>query len=189
MTTTNAENLNVSDIFKKYRSQLKSYITKRVLSKEDGEDILQNVFYQLSKVDLLENPIEQISSWLYSVTRNQIIDRSRKQKEVAMPYISSGDKDDMFLTELTETLLFDNDASPENEYLRSLIWEELELALKDLPAEQREVFELTELEGFSFKEIAAASGVAVNTLISRKHYAVLHLRECLKHLYTELLEE
>ncbi|WP_165020683.1 RNA polymerase sigma factor [Dysgonomonas sp. ZJ279] len=189
MTTTNAESLNVSDIFKKYRSQLKSYINKRVLSKEDGEDILQNVFYQLSKVDMLENPIEQISSWLYSVTRNQIVDRSRKQKEVAMPYINSGSDNDSFLTEITETLLFDKDASPENEYLRSLVWKELELALNDLPVEQREIFELTELEGFSFKEISAVSGVAVNTLISRKRYAVLHLRECLRHLYTELLED
>ncbi|GAB6010786.1 RNA polymerase sigma factor [Viscerimonas tarda] len=177
---------NVSDIFKKYRGQLKGYIAKHVISKEDGEDILQNVFYRLAKIDLIENPIEQMSSWLYSVAHNLIVDNSRKRKEEAMPVIANEDEDGRFLAEVTD-LLFDNDNSPEMEYMRSLVWDELETALSELPAEQRNVFELTELEGFSFKEIAEATGITVNTLISRKRYAVLHLRERLKDLYEELI--
>ncbi|NDV94893.1 RNA polymerase sigma factor [Dysgonomonas sp. 521] len=180
------EQQSVTDIFNKYRSQLKNYITKRVLSKEDSEDILQNVFYQLSKVDLIEKPIEQVSAWLYSVANNQIIDRSRKHREVEMPYVTTQDGEDIFLEEVS-SLMLDKDSSPETEYLRTLIWDELEVALSELPEEQREVFELNELEGFSFKEIAEATGITVNTLISRKRYAVLHLRERLQSLYEELL--
>ncbi len=181
------EQQSVSDIFKKYRSQLKNYIAKRVMSKEDGEDILQNVFYQLSKIDLIEKPIEQVSAWLYSVANNQIIDRSRKHREVEMPYAKTQDDDELFLSEVT-SLLMDEDASPETEYLRTLVWDELEAALSELPPEQREVFDLTEMEGFSFKEIAETMDIPVNTLISRKRYAVLHLRERLRTLYEELLE-
>ncbi|MDH6307729.1 RNA polymerase sigma factor (sigma-70 family) [Dysgonomonas sp. PFB1-18] len=181
------EQQSVSDIFKKYRSQLKNYIAKRVMSKEDGEDILQNVFYQLSKIDLIEKPIEQVSAWLYSVANNQIIDRSRKHREVEMPYVKTQDDDELFLSEVT-SLLMDEDASPETEYLRTLVWDELEAALSELPPEQREVFDLTEMEGFSFKEIAETMDIPVNTLISRKRYAVLHLRERLRTLYEELLE-
>ncbi len=181
------EQQSVSDIFKKYRSQLKNYISKRVMSKEDGEDILQNVFYQLSKIDLIEKPIEQVSAWLYSVANNQIIDRSRKHREVEMPYVKTQDDDELFLSEVT-SLLMDEDASPETEYLRTLVWDELEAALSELPPEQREVFDLTEMDGFSFKEIAETMDIPVNTLISRKRYAVLHLRERLRTLYEELLE-
>jgi RNA polymerase sigma factor (sigma-70 family) len=178
----------VSDIFKKHGAQLKNYITRRVLSKEDSEDILQNVFYQLSKVDLIEKPIEQISAWLYSVANNQIIDRSRKRREVEMPYVTTKDDEELFMSEVS-SLMLDKDASPETEYLRSLVWDELEIALSELPAEQRAAFELTELDGFSFKEISETTGVGVNTLISRKRYAVLHLRERLQKLYDELLED
>ncbi|MFV0537652.1 MAG: RNA polymerase sigma factor [Dysgonomonas sp.] len=181
------EQQSVSDIFKKYRSQLKNYISKRVMSKEDGEDILQNIFYQLSKIDLIEKPIEQVSAWLYSVANNQIIDRSRKHREVEMPYVKTQDDDELFLSEVT-SLLMDEDASPETEYLRTLVWDELEAALSELPPEQREVFDLTEMDGFSFKEIAETMDIPVNTLISRKRYAVLHLRERLRTLYEELLE-
>ncbi|MDR2948843.1 MAG: RNA polymerase sigma factor [Prevotella sp.] len=185
--TTEPKGQSVSDIFNKYRNQLKGYINKRVLSKEDGEDILQNVFYQLSKIDLIERPIEQISAWLYSVANNQIIDRSRKHREVEMPYVKTEDNDELFMAEIT-SLLMDDDSSPETEYLRSLVWIELENALSEIPIEQREIFELTELEGFSFKEISEETGITVNTLISRKRYAVLHLRERLRDLYYELLE-
>ena len=187
MTSNLSKEQDVSDIFKKYQVQLKNYIAKKVLSKEDSEDILQNVFYQLSKIDLIEKPIEQISAWLYSVANNQIIDRSRKHREVELPYIKTEDNEELFLTEITN-LLSDDKASPENELLHTLIWDELETALSELPAEQREVFELTELDGFSFKEISEATGITVNTLISRKRYAVLHLRERLRNLYEELLE-
>ncbi|MDR1504818.1 MAG: RNA polymerase sigma factor [Prevotella sp.] len=186
MTTDLPQEQDASGIFKKYRTQLRNYISKRVFSKEDGEDILQNVFYQLSKIDLIEKPIEQVSAWLYSVANNQIIDRSRKHREEEMKTIVADNGEELFLAEVTG-LLLDEDSSPETEYLRSLVWVELEAALAELPEEQREVFELTELEGYSFKEISEATGIGVNTLISRKRYAVLHLRERLKDLYDELL--
>lgn len=188
MTGNLSQEQNVSDIFNKYRAQLKNYISKRVLSKEDGEDILQSVFYRLAKVDLAENPIEQVSSWLYSVAHNLIVDRSRKHKELEMPYTTNEDDESVFLEEFTD-ILWDDDSSPEMEYMRALVWEELDAALAELPAEQREVFELTEMEGISFKEISEVTGVAVNTLISRKRYAVLHLRERLKDVYMELLDK
>lgn len=179
------EKQTVSDIFKKYQAQLKGYIAKRVDRQEDREDIFQDVFYQLSKIDLDENPIEQISSWLYAVARNKIIDKTRKKKELAITVKTETYEDEEFLTELTD-LLFDEDSSPETEYLKSLVWVELEDALKELPAEQRTIFELTELEGFSFKEISESTGVTVNTLISRKRYAVLHLRNRLSGIYNDL---
>ena len=166
--TRQTENIPISDIFRKYQSQLKSFISKRVPSKEDCEDILQNVFYQLLKTDSEGTVIGQVSAWLYSVARNQIIDRSRKHTEEPMPY-KQGDQ------------------SPEMDFIRSLVWEELENALAELPDEQRTVFELTELEGFSFKEISEATDVPVNTLLSRKRYAVLHLRKWLNDLYIELV--
>ena len=175
----------VSDIFKKYHSQLRGFISKRVSSKEDSEDILQDVFYRLSRIDFDKDPIQQMSSWLYSVARNLIIDKSRKHVEEEMPYLSDED-DGAFIQDLTLAIM-DDDSSPETDYLRSLIWEELEIALSELPAEQRSVFDLTELQGFSFKEISASTGITVNTLISRKRYAILHLRQRLSTLYKELL--
>jgi len=187
MTNELSKQDTVADIFNKYKSRLKNFIAKRVLSKEDGEDILQNVFYQLLKIDLIERPIEQMSAWLYSVANNQIIDRSRKHREVEMPFISNKNDDESFMVEIT-SLLFDEDSSPETEYIRTLVWDELEIALSELPAEQREAFELTEMEGLSFKEISENTGITVNTLISRKRYAVLHLRERLHDLYYDLLD-
>lgn len=174
----------VADTFKKYSSPLLGFISKRIPSREDSEDILQNVFYQLSKIDLEENPIEQVSAWLYSVARNQIIDRKRKHKDVEMPH-ASDDDDTGFIREFTEFILASE--APDTELIKTLIWEELESALSELPEDQREVFELTELEGFSFKEISEATGIGINTLISRKRYAILHLRKRLFELYEELL--
>lgn len=180
-----SNNQDISNIFNEYQLPLKGYIAKRGLSKEDCEDILQNVFYQLSKIDLKENPIDQISGWLYAVARNQIIDRSRKHKEEELPYFTDENGETSFIKEITTVLLDSN--SPETEYIRSLVWEELEVALAELPDNQRNIFELTELEGFSFKEISESTGITVNTLISRKRYAVLHLRERLYGLYMDLL--
>lgn len=175
----------VLDIYRKYQSPLRGFIAKRIPSKADVEDILQNVFYQLSRIDLVDNPITHISAWLYSVTRNQIIDHSRKHREEEIPYVSNTDDENVFIREVTETLMDIN--SPESEFVKSLIWEELETALTELPQEQRDIFELTEMEGFSFKEISEITGITVNTLISRKRYAVLHLRKRLSELYEELL--
>ena len=180
------QNTRVANIFRKYQAQLKDFINKRVSSREDSEDILQNVFYQFMKSDQEENPIEQIAAWLYSVARNQIIDRSRKRREEEMPYLSTNEDDGTFLKELSE-LMPDEDQSPEMDFIRSTVWKELEHALLELPDEQRTVFELTELEGIPFKEIAESTGIAVNTLISRKRYAVLFLRKRLYNLYEDIL--
>lgn len=180
-----AREKTVSDIVNTYQRQLKAFIAKRVSSKQDTEDILQDVFYQLSKVDWEANPVQQVSAWLYSVARNRIIDHSRKHQEEAMPYLKENNEEGTLVKELTEILLSE-ESTPELDLIRSLIWEEFDIALAELPEEQRVVFELTELQGFSFKEIAESTGLSINTLLSRKRYAVLYLRKQLYHLYEEL---
>jgi RNA polymerase sigma factor (sigma-70 family) len=153
-----------------YQPRLKAFIRKRVPNKEDAEDILQDVFWQFVKAS--ENtlyPIEQVAAWLYRVTRNTIINHGVKKREEPMPDYYEDECED-------ET----------DYYLRSLVWAELAAALAELPPEQREIFELTELDDIPVKEIAQASGIPVNTLLSRKHYAVLHLRKRLKDLYEDL---
>ena len=178
---------DVSSIYESHRSELKGFISKRVDSKEEAEDILQNVFYSLSRIDLIENPIEHITAWLYSVARNQIIDRSRKHREEPMPVLH-GDDDDDFSADLS-TIIAATDSDPEKDYLRQVMWDELAVALDELPSEQRTVFELTELQGVSFREISESTGIPVNTLLSRKRYAVLHLRERLAEIYENLVVE
>ena len=179
-------NMDVSAIFKQYQPQLKGFIAKRVSAREDREDILQDVFYQLLKTDPVATPILQISAWLYTVARHIIIDRKRKHKEEEMPLAPAEEGQTLLLKEVSE-YLFDSDTSPEKEYMRALVWEELDKALSELPEEQRVVFELNEMQDFSFKEISESTGIPVNTLISRKRYAVLYLREKLCDIYEELL--
>lgn len=166
--------------------RLKAFIRSRVANREDADDILQDVFYQLVKtVENTLNPIEQVTAWLYRVARNTIINKNRKMTEEEMP-VSSYD-DDEVLSDFSE-VLFGNDNNPESEYMRSLVWEELQMALDELPAEQREVFELTELDGLPVKEISESTGIPVNTLLSRKHYAVKFLRKRLVGLYMDIIE-
>lgn len=184
-----AGNTDISAIYKEHHAELKGFISKRVTFREDAEDILQNVFFQLSKIDLVENPIEHVSSWLYAVARNQIIDRSRKKREERLPRPKKASSNDEDFWVDVSTFLSSDDDNPETEYLKSLIWKELELALAELPAEQRSVFELTELENVSFREISESTGIPQNTLLSRKRYAVLHLRERLAGLYADLIGE
>lgn len=182
VTKNISEKRNISDVFKEYQSRLWGFIAKRVDSKEDREDILQNVFYQLAKADYMMKPIDELTAWLYRVTRNQIIDWRRKRKDEEMPFVVDKDSGEVSFIETTEALLT-SVASPETEYFRSLVWIELETALKELPEEQSSVFRLTEIEGLSFREISESTGIPVNTLLSRKRYAVLHLRERLNELY------
>jgi len=178
--------MNIPEIIKEYGGRLRGFIRKRVRSIEDAEDIFQEVFYQLTEADRLMKPIDQIAAWLYTVARNRITDSYRKKRTESLPEISSDNDEEVFFGELS-SVLFDNGSTPETEYLRSLIWDELEKALQELPPEQRQVFEMNELEGIPFKEISDLTGEAVNTLISRKRYAVLHLRERLEILYDELI--
>lgn len=186
-TETNVKGkLNISEVITNYGSRLQSFIRKRVRTIEDADDILQEVYFQLADADRLMKPIDQISGWLFTVARNRITDLYRKKKTASLPELLSESDDDPVFAEIRD-LIFDNGSTPEDDYLRSLVWIELEKALSELPEEQRLVFELTEMKGLSFKEIAKQTGVPVNTLISRKRYAVLVLRERLLLIYNELL--
>lgn len=181
-----AQPVNITEIVKSYSDKLTGFIRKRVKRLEDAEDILQEVFYQLTDADRLMKPIDEISAWLFTVARNRITDLYRKRKPELLPEFYTVE-DFETADETLGELLANNGETPETEFVRSLVWEELAAALSDLPAEQREVFELTEFEGLPFKEIAQITEVPVNTLISRKRYAVLFLRERLSILYDELI--
>ena len=173
---------NISSIIGDYSKRLLGFIRKRVANEADAEDILQDVFYQLAGNT---QPIEQLTAWLFRVARNRIVDVKRKHKPELLDdlYASKGDDDMLGWTDL----LTDLDNTPESTYLRSIFWETLYAALDELPAEQKQVFVLNELEGVPFKDIAEQTGQTVNTLLSRKRYAVLHLRERLQVLRDELL--
>jgi RNA polymerase sigma factor (sigma-70 family) len=180
---------NLEKLIVEYQPRLKFFIRKQVINKEDTEDILQDVFYQLAKtVQVALNPVEQVSAWLYRVAKNTIINKGVKKREEELPVYRNENGGEEIMEDFSEVLFNDDSSSsPETEYLRSLVWTELESALSELPPEQREVFEWMELDGIPVKEIAETTGISVNTLLSRKHYAVLHLRKRMKQLYKELL--
>jgi RNA polymerase sigma factor (sigma-70 family) len=167
----------LTEIFRREQGRLRSFVRRRVADEGDAEDILQDVFYELVEANWLTRPVEQVSAWLFRVARNRIIDFFRKKRPVRLE------------DEGIEDLLPSPDAGPEAAYVRSLLWEELEQALAELPEEQRAVFIAHEIEGRSFKELAAETKVSVNTLLSRKRYAVLHLRERLKEINEEIMGE
>ena len=173
----------ISEIVASERSRLRNFIRRRVPDPADAEDILQEVFYKLVEANRLLMPIDHVTGWVFRVARNRITDLWRKQKPEIFSDTSVEDEDGAVLG--IEDLLPSPDAGPEALYVRSLLLDELELALDDLPEEQREVFVAHELEGRSFKELSAESGVNINTLLSRKRYAVLHLRERLQNIYDE----
>lgn len=179
---------NRSVVFTTFRKKLLSFISYRVSSAEDAEDILQDIFVRFLQTE--ENvSVEKISAWLYKVARNRIIDYWRKKGKTTR-LVPSGDDDDgdASLKEITN-ILIEKDANPEKEYLRKIIWEEIENALEELPLNQKNVFEQTEFENKSYEELAQESNVSVSTLLSRKHYAVLFLRKRLKNIYEMILYE
>lgn len=172
----------ISEVVQRERSRLRDFIRRRVPDPRDAEDVLQDVFYKLVEANRLLMPIDHVTGWLFRVARNRITDLFRKRTPESLAEVTFEDDE---LLELDE-LLPSRDAGPDAVFARGVLLEELELAIAELPAEQREVFIAHELEGRSFKEIAADSGVNMNTLLSRKRYAVLHLRERLKDIYDEL---
>jgi RNA polymerase sigma factor (sigma-70 family) len=181
----------ISEVVKREQSRLRNFIRRRVPDPRDAEDILQDVFYKLVEANRLLMPIEHVTGWLFRVARNRITDLFRKKKPESFSDAAVANNDDdsdgelLLLQMQLEDMLPSPDAGPEALYARNLLLEELELALDELPDEQREVFVAHELEGRTFKEMAAETGVSVNTLLSRKRYAVLHLRERLQSVYDE----
>src|SRR6266571_1607404 len=173
----------ISDVVRREQSRLGNFIRRRVPDPRDAEDILQDVFYELVEANRLLMPIEHVTGWLFRVARNRITDLFRTKKPESFSDIAITDEDDELLR--LEDLLPSPDDGPEALYARHVLLDELELAIAELPAEQREVFVAHELEGRSFREMAAETGVSVNTLLSRKRYAVLHLRERLHSIYDE----
>jgi RNA polymerase sigma factor (sigma-70 family) len=171
--------------FRSERKRLFDFIRRRVRTEADAEDILSDVFYQLVASYSVTEPIEKMTSWLLTVSRNKIIDWYRKRK----PESFRQHIDESAMPLNLEDILFDPGQNPDVLYARSLVWTELADALEDLPDEQRDVFVMHELEGKSFKEIAELTGVPVNTLLSRKRYAVLYLREALQELYDDFYKE
>jgi RNA polymerase sigma factor (sigma-70 family) len=177
------EDQPIAEVVKREQSRLRNFIRRRVPDPRDAEDILQDVFYQLVEANRLLMPIEHVTGWLFRVARNRITDLFRqKRPEPLGQAIVADDGDDL---QQLEELLPSPDAGPEALYARAVLLEELELAVDELPEEQREVFVAHEWEGRSFKEMAAKSGVSVNTLLSRKRYAVRRLRERLQSIYDE----
>jgi RNA polymerase sigma factor (sigma-70 family) len=176
---------NIASVVSRFGKRLLGFIRQRVGNEADAEDILQDVWYQLTTTVDTE-PVEQISGWLFRVARNKIIDRYRKQRPVSLD-AHLAEADDTAIPDLTGILL-DDSRNPETANLRALFWKTLQEALDELPEEQRMVFIWNELEDIPFKEIAAMTGENLNTLISRKRYAVLYLRERLLTLYNEIME-
>jgi RNA polymerase sigma factor (sigma-70 family) len=177
----------ISEVVAEQRSRLRNFIRRRVPDPSDAEDIVQEVFYELVEANRLLMPIEHVTGWLYRVARNRITDLFRKKMPVAFSSAAVEDESGELLR--IEDLLPSPDAGPEALYFRSVLLDELELALEELPQEQREVLVAHEIEGRSFKELSAEGGVSMNTLLSRKRYAVLHLRERLQSIYDELGNE
>src|SRR5581483_3502867 len=173
----------ISDVVTREQSRLRNFIRRRVPDPGDAEDILQDVFYELVEANRLLMPIEHVTGWLFRVARNRITDLFRKKKPESFSNAAVAQDEDELL--YLEDLLPSPDALPDALYARSVLLDELEVALEELPEEQREVFIAHELDGRSFKDMADETGVSINTLLSRKRYAVLHLRERLKGIYEE----
>jgi RNA polymerase sigma factor (sigma-70 family) len=177
----------ISEVVKREGSRLRNFIRRRVTDPRDVEDVLQDVFYRLVEANRLLMPIDHITGWLFRVARNRITDLFHKKKPESFSDTASQNDEGEVLQ--IEDLLPSPYAGPEALYLRHVLLDELELALDELPDEQREVFVAHELEGRSFKELAEETGVSVNTLLSRKRYAVLHLRERLQNIYDEFTKK
>ncbi|MGC1548416.1 MAG: sigma-70 family RNA polymerase sigma factor [Rhodanobacter sp.] len=179
--STREQDNEITTIIARDRVKLRHFIRRRVINQDEAEDILQDVLYELVQAYRLLDPIEQVSAWLFRVARNRIIDRFRKKKEEPLEDLTPESQDELRLN----LALPASDGSPEADYLRTMLLEQLHAGLDELPATQRDVFIAHELEGRSFKELASESGVPLNTLLARKRYAVLHLRVRLQSIYEQ----
>jgi len=177
------EDQRISDVVKREQSRLLNFIRRRVPDPGDAEDVLQDVFYRLVEANRLLMPIEHVTGWLFRVARNRITDLFRKKEPENFSDLAAIDEEGKLAD--FEDLLPSSDAGPEAVYIRNVLLDEMEQALEELPEEQREVFEAHEFEGRSFKELSVETGISVNTLLSRKRYAVLHLRERLRRVHDE----
>jgi len=178
------QNRRIDDAVRRDRPRLRNFIRRRVADDGEAEEILQEVFYELVEAYRLMKPIEQVSAWLFRVARNRITDLFRKKKPVAFSDLAASVSEDGEELQL-EDLLPSADAGPDAAYARSVLIEELDAALDELPVEQRQAFVAHEIEGRSFKELAAETGLSVNALVLRKHCAVQHLRERLAAIHDE----
>lgn len=179
------QNRRISETIAREQARLRQFIRKRVSDDGDAEDIVQDVFYELVDAYRLMKPVEQVGAWLFRVARNRIIDRFRSKRPDVLGNDAVAPPAEGEPTQQWEDLLPSPDAGPEAAYARRVLLEELDAALEDLPEEQREVFVAHEIEGRSFKEMSEATGMSVNTLLSRKRYAVLQLRRRLQAIYNE----
>jgi RNA polymerase sigma factor (sigma-70 family) len=177
----------ISEIVAEQRARLRNFIRRRVSDPSDAEDIVQEVFYELVEANRLLMPIEHVTGWLYRVARNRIIDLFRKKKPKRFSDAAIENEDGEILQ--VEDLLPSPDAGPEALYMRSVLLDELDLAIEALPDEQREVFIAHEIDGRSSKELSAETGISMSTLLSRKRYAILHLRERLQNIYDEFVKK
>jgi len=173
----------ISEVIAEEQSRLRSFIRRRVPNEADAEDLLQDVFFELVQAGRLLKPIDYVTGWLFRVARNRITDFFRKKKPEAFADMAVENEEGELLD--IEELLPSPDAGPEALYIRGVLLDELHAALEELPSEQREILLAHEMEGRSFKDLSAESGVSVNTLLSRKRYAVLHLREALQGIHDE----
>lgn len=179
----------VESVVRELTPRLRTFIGSRVSSREDAEDVLQEVFYQLVRTTAGDmGQIERVSAWLFRVAQNTIINLWRKRREDEMPASLLGDDGWQTCEELSEVLFDSGCPEPDAVYLRKLVWQELDMALAELPPEQRDVFCLTVFDGMPVKDISRMTGVSVATLLSRKHYAVKFLRRRLGELYSDIME-
>lgn len=180
------ESKDLDDIIRQHAPRLRAFVRGRVSNREDADDIVQDTFYQLVRtIRLLDNPIGQVTSWLYTVAHNLIVNHDKKQREESWPE-THGQDDDLFLSDLSDIMIADDSDNPDIRLLRKMVWQELEKALAELPDEQRQAVELTEVEGLAVKEAAERMGVPIGTFLSRKHYAIVFIRKRLRALYEEL---
>ena len=178
---------DVSKTFEEYKGRLVPFVRKRLYVKDDAEDIVQEIFYQLSRMNYLAKPVEQTVAWLFRVARNMIINWNKKKRDIpfsGLKKIEEENQEDLYNF---VDILLSNNLTPEMETLRSIIWENIQSALDELPSNQRDVFIQMEFLGLSVKEISEKTNIPVNTILSRKHYAVKYLRKKLKCLYEELI--